>query len=282
MNPSCGEIREDPDELFSPQVGKWAQDKCSLLANYAEVFATATKIKWQERVYVDLFSGAGKSKLRDMGKIIPGSPLLALSVKDAFNRYVFCERSPKCMSALRTRVNRKSLSVPVHFIQGDVNKHIDELLSVIPRGSYEHRVLSFCFVDPFGLSGLGFEVIRSLSKRYVDFLVHLPADGCAAQLGAVRGEERHYRPFLGDDEWRADWQSQRHQLDFDSFIARQFDKRMKKLDFTFSGSEESVFIRSSAKNLPLYRLGFYSRSELGKKLWNAVRSCLDDQLSLGL
>lgn len=274
------EIPEDPDELFSPPVGKWVQEKHLLLANYAEVFATATKIQWQERVYIDLFSGAGKSKVRDTGKIIPGSPLLALSVKNAFNRYVFCERSPKRMSALRERVNRKNPSAQTHFIHGDVNERVDQLLSVIPRGSWGHKVLSFCFVDPFGLAGLGFNVIRSLSERYVDFLVHLPAMDALRNWEQYAGKSSVIDRFLGDDEWRADWNSERHQLDFDSFIARQFDKRMKKLKFAFSGSQESVFIRSSAKNLPLYRLGFYSRSPLGKKLWNAVRSGLDEQPGL--
>lgn len=64
MNPACKEIPEAPDDLAASPVGSWALQKYLLLVNYAQVFATATKFTWQERVYVDLFAGCGKSTIR--------------------------------------------------------------------------------------------------------------------------------------------------------------------------------------------------------------------------
>jgi three-Cys-motif partner protein len=55
--------------------------------------------KWLT-VYVDLFAGPGKSKIRDSSEIIKGSPLAALAVRYAFNQYIFVETAPDALSAL--------------------------------------------------------------------------------------------------------------------------------------------------------------------------------------
>lgn len=281
MNPACKEIPEAPDDLEAPPVGSWALQKYLLLINYAQVFATATKFTWQERVYVDLFAGCGKATIRETGKVVPGSPCLALTVDDRFDRFVFCEKDPHLLSLLRTRAERIASDVQKHFIEGDVNEHLADLLAAIPRGSQEHKVLSFCFVDPFGFSGLHFDLIRSFAQnRFVDFLIHLPAGEALRNQELYLGESTIMDDFLGDRDWRTAWLTEGRKLDFDSFVARQFDQRTRKLGFAFSGSGESVFIRSTGKNLPLYRLGFYSRHKLGQKLWNAVKKCIDGQREL--
>ena len=48
------------------------------------------KDKWDTRIYLELYAGAGHSRIRQF-EIIVGSPLLALNVKDPFDKYVFCE-----------------------------------------------------------------------------------------------------------------------------------------------------------------------------------------------
>ena len=59
----CDEISARPDNLYTPLVGQWSEEKYMLLANYAQVFATSMKDKWEDRVYVDLFAGAaGENK----------------------------------------------------------------------------------------------------------------------------------------------------------------------------------------------------------------------------
>lgn len=61
----CDEISAEPDNLYTPLVGQWSEEKYMLLANYAQVFATSMKDKWEDRVYVDLFAGAGQARIRD-------------------------------------------------------------------------------------------------------------------------------------------------------------------------------------------------------------------------
>jgi hypothetical protein len=49
----------DNDGLPCPDVGSWAETKYRLLALYDELFWTGMKYKWDQRVYIDLYAGAG-------------------------------------------------------------------------------------------------------------------------------------------------------------------------------------------------------------------------------
>src|SRR5438105_2170269 len=51
------------DGLHAPEVGRWAEQKYRLVATYAGMFATGMKKKWEKRIYIDLFAGAGRSRI---------------------------------------------------------------------------------------------------------------------------------------------------------------------------------------------------------------------------
>jgi len=55
---------------------------------------------------------------------------------------------------------------------------------------------------------------------------------------------------------------------------------MRKLGYIYSGIEETVLIRSTDKNLPLYRLAFFSRDKLGQKFWKEALKYSTNQLTL--
>jgi hypothetical protein len=46
---------------------------------------------------------------------------------------------------------------------------------------------------------------------------------------------------------------------------------MKRLDYRYGGFEQSKLIRSSGRNLALYRLTFFSRSDRGGDFWAKAR-----------
>src|SRR4051812_28957137 len=94
----------EDDGLLTPPVGDWGEDKYKRLALYAEIFTKSMKGKWGSRVYIDLFSGAGRARIKGTNKIVPGSPLIALGITDKFDRYIFCELDTDRMSALQARV----------------------------------------------------------------------------------------------------------------------------------------------------------------------------------
>ena len=66
------------DGLPAPEVGPWAETKHNVVSYYARLFSTGMKRKWKKRIYIELYAGAGYSKIRGSSKIIMGSPLRAL------------------------------------------------------------------------------------------------------------------------------------------------------------------------------------------------------------
>jgi three-Cys-motif partner protein len=94
------------DGLVIPDVGSWAETKYRLIGLYAALFSTGMKNKWDQRVYVDLYAGAGYSRLRSSHRIILGSPLIALTVDNPFDQYIFCEADGQCIEALRYRTSK--------------------------------------------------------------------------------------------------------------------------------------------------------------------------------
>jgi three-Cys-motif partner protein len=277
---NCKDVTAEDDNLYAPEVGAWCEQKYLLLANYAQIFATSMKEKWDERVYIDLFSGAGLARIKDSSKFVLGSPLLALTVNDPFDSYIFCDQNTTCIDALKRRATMIAPEAMTHYVTGDANSVIDEVIGHMPAFSANHRVLAFCFVDPFSLSNLRFETIRALSGRFVDFLIHLPAMDPRRNVDTYVGSSDIVDVFLGDRLWRDEWAKHKHKVTFDFFVAQQFGARMKALSYGHSGLDESVFVRSTEKNLPLYRLAFFSRHDLGAKFWKEIKRCIDPQLRL--
>jgi three-Cys-motif partner protein len=167
---AMAEIIAEDDGLPCSAVGAWAEDKYRLVGLYDRLFSTGMKRKWATRVYIDLYSGPGLARVRGTGRVLRGSPLLALGVPDPFDKYIFCESNPKLLGALETRVSRHPRKVDASFVCGDCNERIEEICANIPALSDRRGVLTFCFVDPFDIS-IRFSTVRRLSSYLIDFLI---------------------------------------------------------------------------------------------------------------
>jgi three-Cys-motif partner protein len=269
----------EDDGLLTPEVGEWGEDKYRLLALYAEMFTKSMKGKWGSRVYIDLFSGAGRAHIKGTNKIVPASPLIALGIVDKFDRYIFCELDPGKMSALQARVKRDYPDADVRYISGDSNANIGAVMNEIPQ----HNVLSLCFVDPYQMEHLDFETIRQLSKRRVDFMVLIPSGMDAGRNVAAytRAGNKTVARFLGMENWRDAWvTAQARGESFERFVRDQFGQQMSTLGFKYSGVEEMKPVRLPEKNVLLYRLALFSKSDLGSKFWEQARRYSDDQRKL--
>lgn len=270
------------DGLYTPSIGIWAKRKYELLSYYSSLFATSMLKKWDCRIYIDLFSGPGRGKVKRSNEIILTSPLLAIEIRDKFDKYIYCDIDQKCMSALRTRIVRDYSKINVEYILGDTNDNVTDVLKVIPAPSKRYKVLSFCFVDPFNMRNIHFETIKSLSKIFVDFLILIPA-----YMDAHRNIDRYLNPksdvvenFVGNPDWRDRWSLEKPGTKFGSFVADEFGHQMSSLGYSYSGLNDTVLVREPSRNIPLYRLAFFSRNQLGVKFWKQARQYTQKQLSL--
>jgi len=272
------EIIAEDDRLPCPEVGGWAEDKYKLVGLYDRLFSTGMKNKWPTRVYIDLYSGPGFVRVRGTGRMLAGSPLLALGVLDPFDKYIFCESDPELLGALRSRVYRYSTTADATFICGDCNERIEEICANIPAPLPGRGVLIFCFVDPFDIS-TKFSTVRRLSKYFIDFLILL-----ALHVDANRNVE-HYLDsgnskvddFLDLPDWRERWKIAEGQGGrFPRFLAEEYSGQMERLGYLRQPWNRMKEVRSE-KNLPLYRLALFSRHERAYEYWDEVLKYSSDQ-----
>jgi len=276
------EIRPSDDGWVCPEVGSWTEEKHRLVSLYATLFSSGMKHKWGRRVYVELYAGAGYSRIRGTSKLIVGSPLLALKVKDPFDKYIFCEEDPANLEALKFRVEQLAPAAEVVYVPGDCNAVAADILDKIPSGSSTDTVLSLCFADPFDI-GLKFETLRFLSCRFMDFLVLL-----AVYMDANRNYERYVSDsatkvdeFLGSRTWRERWVIARERaVGFPQFLAMEFASRMETLRYLPTPLHQMKRVRSDEKNLPLYYLALFSRNNTAHRFWDEVLKYGTDQPSL--
>src|SRR5262245_21539932 len=120
-------LRVDDEGLLTPVVGGWAETKYRLLALYDELFSTGMKNKWDQRDYIDLYAGAGYSRIQGSGKFLKGSPIIALTVIDPFDKYIFCEGREDLSDALKARVKRIAPQANVAYILGNCDAEIEKI-----------------------------------------------------------------------------------------------------------------------------------------------------------
>lgn len=275
----------EKDSHFTPEVGSWSATKHEKFQYYCNLFSSSMKNKWDYRIYIDLFAGAGKCRIKDTSKILPGSPLLSLSVADPFDKYIFCEKDPCNMEALKSRVSANFPDLDTTFIRGDTNDSLENIFSVIPKFKKGFKGLALCFVDPYKKGEMDFSTLKTISnKLYVDFLMLLPS-----YMDIHRNEGVYTKPentaldkYLGTDAWRKEWSCiNREHKEFGLFVADQFCKQMKNLGYLYEGTKDLELVRGNcANNLRLYHLAFFSKHQLGLRFWRETRKNTKRQLSL--
>jgi len=270
------------DGLVTNPIGPWAEDKYRYVGMYAEMFATGMKNKWPRRLYLDLFSGPGYSRVRDTGRVVLGSPMIALSLPDPFDAYVFSDESPEALDALRIRVAGLDQQLPVTYIPGDANVAVARIVTVV-SATPSKSTLSFCFLDPYKLN-IHFQTVKRIAEgRAVDFLILL-----ALYIDANRNIQWYVGDdnptidlFLGDRTWRPRWKTAERAGDsIVKFLANEYSARMGQIGYLTMTLEDMVKVRTRDKRLPLYYLAFFSKHAKGLEFWRAVRKYATDQLSL--
>jgi three-Cys-motif partner protein len=271
------------DGLAAAEVGPWAEEKYRRLGMYAEMFSTGMKNRWDKRVYLDLFAGPGHAIIREGHLRVLTSPLLALTVRDPFDKYIFCEAHPDTLAVLRRRSIAIAPSADVDYLAGDANAQVDGIAAAIPAHSRGSTVLSFCFIDPFGLD-IQFETVRRLgTDRAMDFLILL-----ALGMDATRNWRTYLGPgnnrvaaFLGNPAWRERWmQAEREGKSPIRFLAEEYAHGMSGLGYLTPGLERMIEVRTRDNNMRLYYLAFFSKNERGYEFWDEVRRYSTDQLGL--
>lgn len=259
------------DGLIIPKVGIWTLKKLMLVYLYVNMFNNGMKNKYNNRIYIDLFSGCGCGYVDELKKIYKGSPLLAMSLPTNFTKYIFCEQKQDLCDALKIRSDK--INVEKIIFEGDYNNNLNKIINEIPLNS-----LSFCFIDPYD-SDFNFTAIERLaSNRKIDFMILL-----ATGMDITRNRKQYISTnnaridlLLGTETWRYEWKQKEYQgNDFSAFVAEYFCNRMYNLGYLKCSKQMVPAIND--KNRIIYYLAFFSKDPKGNYFWEQAIKYETDQ-----
>lgn len=276
MTSTFPDLATSDDGLPMRSAREWTFDKLSYLNAYlARFIVSMRKKKWRAIHYIDLFAGPGKNRFSS-GKVISGSPLLALSQRRSFDRYFFSDNDSENIEILKRRCSYHQDYDKISFIIGDANKVVDQIVTEIMSVDTtfikdQWLTLNLAFIDPEGLE-LQWATVEKLAVLRTDLIIYYP------QMGITRDAPReiYSQPptpidlFFGDTEWRLIYK--KNQMRAESFLHRDlldhYKQKLTSLGYTDHHISEPLLKNSKAT--PLYRLLFACKHPLGNKFWADV------------
>lgn len=265
-------VKLDPaDGLIVGEVGPWAVEKHERLRRYIQA-SHGARAKYLPPVgtggasYIELYSGAGRSLIKDTAQVIDGSALVAYNAARVsgarFSELHLSDLEQRNSDALARRI--KELGGAASSYWGSADVIVDKVLQAInPYG------LHLAFLDPFGLGQLPFSVIeRMLKVQRMDMIIHVSLSDLQRNLDDY---SRVGDPTL--DNFAPGWR--------DAINVRQAiaPLRAALIDYWLNtirslGSHPATGIPLivGEKNQRLYWLVFLSSNPLGHRLWNDVQN----------
>ena len=254
--------------------GGWIDKKHRLLTCYAKMFSTGMKNRWDDRIYVELFSGPGRCHVRESGKEDLGSPLKVIGHE--FTRFIFVERNVAAARALEQRLSDHPNAHLVEIWCGDCAEAINHLR--FPQTG----ALTFAFIDPTGIAHAPFSLIKRLhSVVRSDLLINIQ-HGMGIKMNMHQytpdaDEQSALTKFLGHDGWKKLLPAT-NPGEFFRRVLDLYKDNLRGLGFKFIGRDVLI---STTFNTPLYLLLYASKSPKGEEFWTkALKSVQDPELGL--
>jgi three-Cys-motif partner protein len=264
-------VKLDPDDgLIVSEVGSWASEKHDRVRRYIDA-ARGARAKFLRpngtggASYIELYSGAGRSVIKDTTQFIEGSAVVAYKAGRAsghpFSEMHLSDLEAQNSAALVQRI--KALGgAPTSYV-GDASVVVDRVMSAInPYG------LHLAFLDPFNLAQLPFSIIeRMLWVQRMDMIIHFSLQDLQRNL------DKHSRVGGTLDIFAPGW---RDAVDVNQATAAL---RAAFVEY-WLGTIRSLGTHPATgkplivgeKNQRLYWLVFLSSNPLGQKLWNDVQN----------
>lgn len=256
--------------------GAWAYAKLHFLNEYLYRFIVSMRRKnWRAIHYIDLFAGPGRNRL-DGGKVIHGSPILALSQPYPFDCYFFGDYDSDLISILKQRCQTfTDRTDKIKYLVGDANEKVDTVCQHIQEinKAYIPQVgpsLNLAFLDPEGFE-LHWETVAKLAAYRTDMIIYYP------QMGITRDAKvapTAIDSFFGDKHWREIYtQHKKGEIQYlHRALLDYYKQKLQKFGYVEDPLSEPLFTNS--KQAPMYRLLFVSKHALGNQFWEDVNKRL--------
>jgi three-Cys-motif partner protein len=265
------EVKFDPsDGLIVGEVGPWAKEKHDRLRRYIQA-ARGARAKFLPPVanggasYIELYSGAGRSLIKDTSQIIDGSAVVSFKVGresgSPFSQMHLSDLDAQNSAALAQRITALGGSATSYV--GEASVVVDQVMKAIdPRG------LHLAFLDPFNLAQLPFSVIeRMLRVQRMDMIIHVSLQDLQRNL------DRHSRVGGSLDVFAPGWRDAVQVNQSTAALRAAFiDYWLQSIHSLGTHPATGKPLIVGEKNQRLYWLVFLSSNSLGQKLWNDIQN----------
>ena len=269
------------DGLQMRPAGEWTYDKLYYLNAYIGRFIVSMRKKlWRAIQYIDLFAGPGKNQFSN-GKIVSGSPLLALSQKQSFDHYFFSDIEPSYIELLNRRCLGHLEYKKITFLTGDANQVVDLVIKDIEETDAIYKIgawpsLNLAFLDPDGLE-LEWKTVETLARvNKMDLIIFYSQGGLTRNFDNCIDSKSDtvIDKFFGGREWRKIYKASSmgetqglHRKLIDHYKGKLTTLGYVDVRDVEDGTEP---LMKNSKEVPLYRLIFASKHARGHDFWNKV------------
>lgn len=266
-------------------------EKLEYFRKYIEAYLVATK-RLPVKFYIDAFAGTGKCVLCGekctskggvrcvkcgKGKIIDGSSLISLKIKNQFSGYIFIELDDRNIKKLEKFVADEidiEISKKVKIKKADSNILLKQIYKLVPS-----HTGCLILLDPEGPE-LFWETIEYLSRiRKAELLILYPYDMSLVRLTKDYGDKLD--KFYGTPKWSEIYKDQNNTSANSTKIKllEFYIDNLKKLGFNY------VVYKQIRKRLregkPLYHFILATHHPAGEKIMKSIfNKELDGQIKM--
>ena len=261
------------DGLIAKCAGPWAEIKQNIIDAYSKMITVGMRNKFDEIIYVDLYSGPGIFFNRETGVESLGSALTAL--QHNYHKVFLNDLNLENVNALRQRIGDKEYKVNLKNL--DANE-----VAAIFNSEISNRSLTFCFIDPDNFGNLNFETIRDIcrGKNCFDLLINFPY---VDYKRSVHLSKDRFDKFFGTKEWYG-IEKQYSGKGLGSragALIELFMRQLIKLDFLKPSIRNAFPIHNTNDGI-IYYLVYASKNEKGYEFCKEMAKYAISQQNLGI
>jgi three-Cys-motif partner protein len=260
----------DPaDGLPISEVGEWALEKHERLRKYVDI-SRAVRKRFTDpnrapayrggATYIEVFSGAGRARVRETGVVIDGSPLVAFkSAADGgfpFTEVHLGDVRSEYSAAAAKRIS--ALGGSAFSYTGSAEETAEQIVQRInPYG------LHLAFLDPFNLGGLSYALVKTLARvKHIDLLMHISTQDVQRNTDRYTAEDSDAFDAFAPG-WREVVDLNQNIGSIRTSVLDYWQELLRQLKFRDSRWE---LIRGG-RNQRLYWLALASREKIAKRLF---------------
>jgi len=234
-------------------VGEWTLDKLKILEQYLPGYLSATR-RARERIYIDAFAGPGRNELKDSGKQVDGSPLIAIKARGLdgttrFDKLYFFEKDPLTVTELKKELQAHDPAHRAEVISGDVNLELPEKIRTLPKLSPTFVLLDTEGIEPQWVT------LKAVAPWKTELLINFPFF-----MAINRNLDSHkIFDYLGEAPPNPPTSAN---------LLRLYKRKLSDLGYTHQVEDDRLV--KTKDNIPLYYLIFVSKVDVGKRIMKWV------------